>query len=443
MKTTSMFLASSVLATTLLTGLSTGTASAQELAGPGWALTSNPMTFGAARATLTDGSYIEFDGTTLAHFDSGGGLIQNLAATAGFKFPSFLEILPGEATALFGESSVGNIYEVDLVNGGMTLLTNIGFNYDVELDATPGFAYISGAPGGFGTGTDIFRVDLTSGAQTRVVHVGGPSGAVTVNDVGDLFYVTQFDSWPIPPLSSSILRWDDAELVGVDPMTPLTEADADIVVPALTGGTGMRYASATDSLFVLDTDFAGGLSKVARFNATTGIWKEDVATSPLSLTGLQIFPGSGSAVLAGFQPIGAHLRFNVTDFGNSMSSTLVVDPARPIIAFSGPAPGVAGVATVTITGAMPNAGVRVATTHDEFQLGAECVHHVGLDIPYHLAFQPIHLIRRSQPLATDPFGTMVLTYNQPAGFGGQIVFQGLLEDASGAPLGTSEAILNN
>jgi hypothetical protein len=439
MRTTSILLASSVLAASMLAG----TASAQELAAPGWAITPNPMTFGAARAALDDGSYIEFDGLALSHFDSSGLLIQSLASTTGFKFPSFIEILPGQTKALLGESSVGNIYEVDIVNGGMSLLTNIVFNYDIALDTTPGLAYISGAPGGFGFGTDIIRVDLASGAQTRVVHVDGPSGAVSVNDLGDVYYVTQFDGWPIPPLSASILRWTDAELDGLDPMTPLTEADADLIVPALTGGTGMRYASATDSLIVLDTDFSGGLSTVARYSAATGLWLEDAATSPLTLTGLQIFQGSGTGVLAGFQPAGAYLRFNVTDFGNSTSSTLLVEPARPTISFTGPAPGVAGVATLTITGAMPNAAVRVAVTHDELQLGIECAHDFGIGVPYFLAFNPPDLIRRSQPVPTDTSGTMVLVYNQPAGFNGQLVFQGLLEDSLGNPLGTSEAALNN
>ena len=436
MKSTTTFLASCSLA---LTAFSVP-AFCQDLPGHGWSLTGAPSTLGSARAYLDDDTFVEFDGLDISHFDATGGLIQVLDSLPAFVFPSFVEVLPGGVIALVGESSNGDILEVDLVNGGSTLLTNLVFNYDLELDMTAGFAYVSTAQGGFGTGNDIVRLDLTAGTSTVVAHVNGPSGALSVSDAGDVFYVTQFDGWPIPPGSSSILKWDDAEL---DFGILLDESDADIVVPSLNGGSSMRFDQVTNSLFVANSDFSGGLTALSKYDAASGAWLEDVLTTSNTINGIQLFHGTTGAVLAAFQPASSYLRVNQTDWNLGTATAFVLDPQRPTITFSGPPAGLSGPATVTITGAMPSAGVRLTVSDPADLLASEGVFDFGVGVPYFLSVDPVDIWRRTSPLATDANGTMVLTYNQPAGLAGNLVFQGLLEGPLGEALGTSDWVINN
>ena len=149
--TQSRFAAPLVALTLLGSSLLAGSASAQVTtlaegyqAGPSASL-SDLCSDGPAYASMLDGSYIVFDGMDVEHRGASGALIQRFASFPFYRFPSFVT-LNGDATkAYFGESSNGDVYELDLVTGQLLPIANLTFNFDMAIDDAQGVGYISAA----------------------------------------------------------------------------------------------------------------------------------------------------------------------------------------------------------------------------------------------------------------------------------------------------------
>jgi hypothetical protein len=75
-------------------------------------------------------------------------------------------------------------------------------------------------------------------------------------------------------------------------------------------------------------------------------------------------------------------------------------------------------------------------------LPMEQVSQLGWDAPTFTAVGLTSIQRRTAQLATDALGAASLVYTQPAILQGALVFQAIVHDVDGAPLGTSTFVLN-
>lgn len=394
----------------------------------------------SAYATLSDDGYVSFDGLAFERYDAAGGLVQTYGTLASFVFPSFVVVDAAEAFAYAGESSNGDLFTIDLVGGGVTTLTNINFNYSMAFDATPGLAYVSAALGGFGTGTDILRLDLVTGQWTQVVKVTGPSGPVAVDESGDLYYVTQYDgpNWPPPLADEDLVLWTDAQL---DSGNLLTNADASTLTAGLDGGSSMVHDPSSGDLYLAHVNFQGFANEIYRLT-TSGQLLGSLGESFAFIGNLEVVPSDGQQIMAPYQPAGAKLRLKNTDFGGDTRDRVTLEPQRPSATFVGPTNGAAGPASVTILDAPPGGAVSFMIT-EASDVRGEFVFDPGWGAPVFIMVAPQDIWRRTQQRPIDANGMVVFNYEQPAGVTGDWAWQALLFDASGAPIGTSEFVIND
>ena len=428
------------LAAPLLALCAATTAGAQNLASQGFVLESEAdVPFGQTWSTLSDGSTIRWDGASITRYDVDHNLVQTYATFFNPVFPSFVRVDPTETYALVGESSNGSIGRLHLASGSYTALATLAFNYDLAWDVDPQFAWISAATGGFGAGNYLVRLDIQSGATEMIVHVAGPSGPVSVDEAGNLYYVTQFDGWPIPLGQADLLRWDDAEL---DAGLPLDEFDADLLLDGLDGSASMVHDAESGSLVLVNTNFSGSAFPILRVDLAGNV-VDELATAPETLGNLEVFSSPGPQVLAGYQPSGSILRYSWTDFGLSLTRMADLGPLRPELEFVGPTSNVPGPATLTLTGAPANGFAVFTLARPSSLLPMELAADLGWGVPTFLATTQNDVLRRSQPLLLDGNGSTSLNYNQPGNAFGGILFQALVYDATGAPVGTSEWLVND
>lgn len=395
---------------------------------------------GIAYGTLPDGSFVRFDGLDLELRAPDGGFVAHLGSVPGPVFPSFVRVHPSGGFALAGESSNGNVYRVDLPGGGVTLLANVFFNFDLAWDVDPGLAYVSAALDGFGGGNDVLRLDLVSGATTELAHVDGPSGPIAVDANGDLYYVTQYAGFDFPPplAEQDLIRWTDAQLDGG---VPLTEADATVLARGLDGGSSLSYDAESAYLYLAHVNFAGKPNEVYQLGSD-GVLHDAVLTSPTYLSNVEAFGGPGAAILSAHQPADARLWVHNTDFATGRTERALVAPARPVATFDGPPSGQSGPATVTVEGAEPNAFVSVAVWSSQDELDDEQVSDLGWVAPLFTAAPLGQLWRRTQPIRTDGQGRATFTYPQTPSMEGAFLFQTLVYDGGLNPLGSSTHVIN-
>ncbi len=437
MTTTPLRVAAAALLTTLLSPL----ALSQVTTAPG-IQTAELLDVGdRSYATLSDGGYVSFDGLAFERYDAAGNLVQTYGTLPAFVFPSFVEVDAGETFAYAGESSNGDIFKIDLVAGTVTTLANMTFNYDFAFDATAGSAYISAALGGFGAGNDIVRIDLATGQWTQVAHVAGPSGPIAVDAAGDLYYVTIYDgaNWPPPLAEEDMILWSDAQL---DSGQLLTEADASYLTAGLDGGSSLAYDPLSGNLYLAHTNASGFENEILRISGS-GPVLDSLGGAFTWISTVEVVSGSGPQVMAPFQPSGAMLRVNNVDFGGTIRDRVTLVPARATIAFSGPANDQPGQATITVQDAVPNGFVSIMLANSSDLTGQEVPFDSGWSVPAFFMVDPLLIWRRTQPLPTDAAGAFTLTYNQPGGLTGDWVFQAILFDASGVPVGTSTYVIND
>jgi len=382
--------------------------------------------FGVSR-TLSNGDLITFDGLAIERRDATGALLTTYTTLGGAVFPGMIAVDAAETRAVVGESSTGDLFEVDLVGGGVTTLANVPFNYDGAFEPG-GDLLVSAAV--TGSGNDVVRVTPT-GTVTFVANVPGFSGPVALDPAGNLF-VGIIDPF-FAPGSNRVLLFSAAQLTA-GPL--LGEPDAVLYSSGWDNAAYLAFDGASMELYLVENDFLAD-SEVYRVGASKAS-SERIAAGPLgtSMASLELAPGGGPAVFAAFQPAaGGVLRYNLTDFGLSSLDRFAVTPARPALSIA--STGGAGPATVEVAGGLPDGtfvlffGPAGSFDPAEVALTVGGLPPIfwGLDVGTH-RFLPFLL-----PL--DATGTGSFSFFDPGGLAGQVAFQALVTDPVGDVLGSS------
>lgn len=325
----------------LLAPLGTG----QDTPAAGFGLETDSYPGQSQTATLSNGDILHFDGTTIARSDAGGSLLSTLATLPAFAFGSFLVVSPDETFAVLGESSLGNLYSVDLAAGGATVLTNLFFNYDADWEA-PDSLIVSAATCGFGCGNELFRVDTTTGLTTLIANVGGASGPVVVEANGDVVYGRPSDTFSLG--DHSVLRFAAADLTG----SPVAqEVDAAVVGEGFDGAGDLARDPVDGRIYLAENDFVSGINRIRLVLGDAGLSPVIVeGATGLTIGNLEFEAGDGEALFRAYQPSrGGLLRYNSTDFFAVFERQHVV-PARPALNLTGPGTTGAGDVTALVSG---------------------------------------------------------------------------------------------
>lgn len=167
---------------------------------------------------------------------SQGDVDVDLATFPDGTFGSFLAIPPESDVVIFGESTLGNIYQVPLAGGDPVIVDNIPFNYDIAIHAS-GAALIS-APGPSGD-NQIYRTDGDPDTLSPAVitDIPGFSGPLTLDDAGNLFYGTAlFDGSLL-----EIHRFTAAQVEGALAGTPVPFSEGELVVSGIEGNFDLEW----------------------------------------------------------------------------------------------------------------------------------------------------------------------------------------------------------
>lgn len=393
-------------------------------------------------ASFDDGSYIVFDGLDVDHRTAGGVLIQRLGSFPFFSFPSFVEIAPDGLTAYIGESSAGNIYEVDVAGGGMQALATLSFNFSLAFDpTTPGSAYVSASTGGFGSNS-VHRIDLASGITEEVIQVTGFSGPVTVNDFGDVILGRLPATFPFPAGATDVLLFDSAMLAGG---TVLTGANGLALVTGLNGVSSMEFDLGNEQFFLMETNAGatGFGSELWRFDAA-GALQEKVAESTVFAGGIELINSPVGTRFGPYQPSYAGLRFSESDcFGlTPIADRVDVVGSRPSNSFSGPSIGMSGAADFSVTGGVPNGFASLWLARSTNFLVNDTIMNMGGFFPIALRANPNDYVRRFPMVQLDPNGDFTFPFFQDVAIEGAMIAQWIVFDAAMVPVTSSNVQVN-
>ena len=395
-----------------------------------------------SRASLSDGTFVIFDGLDVEHRTAGGFLIQRLASFPFFTFPGFVSIHPDETIAYVGESSNGAIFEVDLAGGGANQIATLEFNFDMAFDpATPDSAYISAATSGFGVNS-VHRIDLTTGATEEVVLVTGFSGPLAVNDFGDVLLARLPASFPFPVGATDILLFDNASLYSG---AVLDESASTVLTSGLDGASSIAFDHGKEQFFLAETNTGatGAGTNIWRLDAA-GVIQEKVTASTVFATGLELIDHGIGTAFGPYQPNYSGLRFTESDcFGpTAISDRVDLAGARPSNRFSGPMIGMSGMADYTITGGPPNGFASLWLARSSAFLIADTVTPMGGAFPIALRANPSEYIRRFPMIQLDASGSATFSFFQDVSFEGAAIAQWIVFDPSMAPLTSTNVQVN-
>lgn len=419
-------LSAAFAATALLTLAPAAPALPQDSPADGFGTVDLPYPGAALTATLSGGDIVTFDGTLVSVYDAQGSHLRDLATLPAFAYGSFLISSPGETFVLLGESTFGNVYQVDLAVGGARQLTNLMFNFAAAFEDA-GHAIVSAATCGFGCGNELYRVDTSTGATTLIATVGGASGPVAVEANGDVLYGRLSDTFSLG--DHSVLRFAAADLTG----SPIaTEADALIVGYGFDGAAYLAVDPTDGEIYLAENDYGSGLNQVRWVRGDAGV-------SPVLLEGavgltignLEIVPGDGEARFRAYQPSqGGALLYNSTDFSATFERKQL-EPARPSLALSGPGASGAGDLTLLVSGGAPSgfAGLLYGPTSlfdpAELALGLG-----GLEAPLFTGLDLATVVADPVLMGLDPMGIGTRVVPHDGSLIGQVTGQALVLDAS-------------
>jgi len=383
-------------------------------------------------ATLSNGDFVVFDGSTIDRYDASGAFQQNLVTLGGFVFSSFLIVDPSETFVVAGESSNQEIFKVDLATGTTTPLTTLTFNYDAQFESANTIV-VSAAAGGFGAPNEIHRVDTDTGATTLLATVPGPSGPVCVDAVGNVFYGTVDTNFPPPIGSTDVLRFAAASLTGAP---VLDENDAIVAGSGFNGAGDLVCDPSTGDLYLAENDFVTGSNLIFRVGPTRATSEKLVdGTTFFTIGNLEFVGATGGAIFGPYQPdFGGTLRYTTTDFGSTNDRNRV-RPARPEVALSGPGAIGSGPFSVNLTGA-PAGGVAA------FVFGAQGLYS-PVELPYFFGGQPVlsgidvGTVIVGPVVGTSGSGTASLAYFNNGTLGGSAVIQAICVDPVLGVVGSS------
>lgn len=291
-------------------------------------------------ATFSNGDVLVFDGQEVRRVASDGTFLSSLGELDEPTFAAFALIAPGEQFAVVAESSTDAVYRVDLAgNEGMQVLTTLHFAFDAVFEDDSSFI-VSAAPCGFSCGNQLIRVDATTGMQTVLAEVDGPSGPVTLDGNGNLYYAT-IDLFG----TTDILRWDAALLTGA----PIVdESDAILFASGFAGASALAYDPVYGWLYLAENNSTTNVHRIRRVVGTVTGSKVLVEGELGSwFAQLEIQNQPDPAVFFEFQPpTGGALRYADTHYANATSERNELVPRRTVLEFTGP--GTSGTGTVDV-----------------------------------------------------------------------------------------------
>jgi hypothetical protein len=420
-----------------LVGFTTTAIARADTEAPGFALSPLPYPGAGLVTTLSSGEFLAFDGQVLTRHDASGTLLQTLTTLPNFVFASFLIVDPTETFAVFGESSAQEILKIDLATGAILLTGNLTFNYDaLFLDADT--VLISAAVCGFCGDNNFYLYDTNTGGMQEIGQITGPSGPIAIDAAGNIYYATQTSTFPAPPGTTDIWRFDAALFDG---MSYIGDADATVIATGFDGGGSLVCDPITGALYLAESSFSTGgsfLFEVKSTRATSNL----IATSGLftSIGGLEFVSGTAPAQFTPYQPtFGGTLRYTTTDFF-SFSDRYEVTPARTELALSGVGVTGAGPFDLDITGG-PAGGVAYTIYGPQSLLAPMEIGYVtGVTAPlftrldlFTFVYGPI--------LALDGNGEATQSFVNPGTWQGTAAIQALIVDPFLGIVGTSTLAL--
>jgi hypothetical protein len=384
--------------------------------------------FGLVR-TLAGGDALTFDGLTVRRVTPGGA-VRVLGTLPQAAFPGCFALAPDESVALVGESLSGGLYRVALDGSGMSPLGTLTNNFDAAfVDATT--ALVSANATGSFSDNHIVRVDVTSGAQTDLCFVSGPSGPLARDPLGNLYYGLQGPE-------QEVIVWTAAELAGG---SLLSEADATPISSGWQGISSLAVDPVHGGLFLAENDFLTGERGIYRTSATKALSEllvSGAAAAPAPyISGLEFSAAPCGAVFAGYQPAcGGTLRYGVVDF-TSFAQSVALAPARPTGALTGPGTSGAGLVTFEVSGAPALGFAQVFFAPTPALSAPETAYLFPGALPLFTGFALEAIEVLGAPLPLDGSGSASLSVYHPGGLLGLLSVQAMCIDPGGLIVGTS------
>jgi hypothetical protein len=411
-----------------------GHAVAQSVA-PGFSTAALFNPSGAARA-LSNGDLIVWDGQRVERRSPSGALLATLVDFSPlWFFTGALAIAPDESVALVGESSNGDLFRVDLTSGGATPIANLNFNFDAVFES-PSSALVSATSGLIGSGSEVSRVQIQSGAVTPLVAVPGASGPLAIDGQGNLLLGTSSSSFPAPLGSSDVYLFLSSQLTG---MPPLTVAQGLKLGSGFDGASALAYDPALGQIFLAENNFGSGANRI-RLVAGTASQSPTLFEGPTGgWLGIQGFvPSTGGAQFGAFQPaFGGRLILTSTDFF-SYDERLALEPARPLLAASGPGASGPGPFSLDFCGG-PAFGLCLLAYGPSSGVGPE-LPFVGLGQPLLIGLDLGSAQLFPTAFGLDSVGAFGQAFQNGGALSGALSVQALCFGSGGTALGSSQVL---
>ncbi|MEL6715189.1 MAG: hypothetical protein AAFP86_15515, partial [Planctomycetota bacterium] len=369
-----------------------------------------------------------------------GTVLRDYGVLPGFVFPTFFEVDDAGAMAYFGESSTGQIRSLDLATGEIRDLVQLTFNYDFAFDVVPGLGYVVASA--FGSATNsVFRVDLVTGDTVQVADLGGFSGPVEVDSVGNLYAAVLPDAFPFPAGGTDFVRFEAADVTSGAILTD--EADGTVYSGGFNSLSSADYDPATNSFIVMETSTGTGSDSIVWKLDPAGNRESVIATAPGYIAGCQFVDVGTGSFFSAYQGPGTGVRISFRQC-NQISDWRVwnVTPGRPIAGFAGPDAGMSGTAVVDVFGGPPNGLATLWVARAGQQLPGEGFFDLGGTYPVALNALPDSYARRLVPQPLDSSGRASFTYTQDSVLEGELLFQWLIFDANMNLVGSSAPVRN-
>ncbi|MEO6594017.1 MAG: hypothetical protein ABIP94_04620 [Planctomycetota bacterium] len=306
-------------------------------------MTANVQSLSASTSLVleTASGTVTFDGTAV-RLAPPGQVLRTLLQLPSFVFGSFL-LQTGPNDILFGHTgSQDAVWHLPLQGPAPTQpLALVTLNYDAVMLTATSVLLSARTAGWSAPDNDLLVLDLVTGGTQLVGRVSGASGPLAIASNGDVYYATGFIGFPVPPASTTVLRFrrsrfDQAMLTH----RVLGLAQAETVMAGLDAAGDLAFDDDGDLLFV--DWFNGRVGEISDAVGPTP-WLApplvDYGTAAVFPNTLQFVAGSRGGVFEPFQPTNGSLLVHETDYlALSQLRTLRAAPVDLVVTGGVPIP---------------------------------------------------------------------------------------------------------